>query len=79
MTPFVRVTRTTQPTSAIQDLYDRGIIHRDISIANIMITIDGGGRLIDLDLARDRNEVGARRSVRTVGFRVRRAVELHTS
>ncbi|KAF9643425.1 hypothetical protein BDM02DRAFT_3264101 [Thelephora ganbajun] len=50
---------------AIQDLYDRGILHRDISIANIMIAVDGGGRLIDLDLSRDRHEVGARRSVRT--------------
>ncbi|KAF9642650.1 hypothetical protein BDM02DRAFT_3124325 [Thelephora ganbajun] len=50
---------------AIQYLYDRGILHRDISIANIMIAVDGGGRLIDLDLARDRHEVGARRSIRT--------------
>ncbi|KAF9644258.1 hypothetical protein BDM02DRAFT_3272546 [Thelephora ganbajun] len=50
---------------AIQDLYNRGILHRDISIANIMIAVDGRGRLIDLDLARDRNDVGARRSVRT--------------
>jgi len=31
-----------------------------------MITVDGRGRLIDLDLARDRDDVGARRSVRTV-------------
>ncbi|KAF9649978.1 hypothetical protein BDM02DRAFT_3112748 [Thelephora ganbajun] len=46
--------------TAIQDLCDRGILHRDVSIANIMIAVDGGGRLIDLDLARDRHEVGAR-------------------
>ena len=35
-----------------------------------MITVDGGGRLIDLDLARDRDNVGARLSVRTVGYSV---------
>jgi len=31
-----------------------------------MITVDGRGRLIDLDLARDRDDVDARRSVRAV-------------
>jgi hypothetical protein len=62
----------TQFPTAVQDLYDRGIIHRDISIANIMITVDGGGRLIDLDLARDRNDAGARRSVRTVSWHIRK-------
>jgi len=31
-----------------------------------MITVDGRGRLIDLDLARDRDDISARRSVRTV-------------
>jgi len=40
----------------MQDLYDsRGIIHQDISTANVMITVDGRGRLIDLDLAQDHN------------------------
>ena len=33
-----------------------------------MITIDGQGRLIDFDLARDVNYSGARRAVRTVSF-----------
>ena len=61
---------TVKPPPALQDLYDRGIIHRDISIANIMITICGGGRLIDLDLARDRGDIGARQSVRTVSCHV---------
>ena len=37
-----------------------------------MITVDGGGRFIDLDLARDRDDVGARMSVRTVSCGVRR-------
>ena len=54
---------------AIEDLYERGILHRDISAANIMITIDGSGRLIDLDMARSVNGVGARLTVRTVSCR----------
>jgi len=37
-----------------------------------MITINGSGRLIDLDLARDRDDVGARVSVRTVSCDVQR-------
>ena len=44
-----------------------------------MITVDAGGRLIDLDLARDRNDVGARMSVRTVSCGVRRVFELHAN
>jgi serine/threonine protein kinase len=60
------MTSTAQPPSAIEYLYDRGILHRDISIGNIMIAVDGSGRLIDLDLARDRDEVGERSSERTV-------------
>src|SRR5882757_798233 len=56
----------TEPPSGIKDLHDKGVLHRDISTTNIMITVDGRGRLIDLDLARDLKEVGARHSVRTV-------------
>lgn len=50
---------TTEFPLAMQDLYDRGIVHQ----ANIMITVNGEGRLIDLDLARD---VNARRSGQVV-------------
>jgi serine/threonine protein kinase len=60
------MTSTTQSPSAIEDLYDRRILHGDISIANIMIAVNGSGRLIDLDLAWDRDEVGARLSVGAV-------------
>ena len=60
------MTSTTQSPSAIEDLYDRRILHGDISTANIMIAVNGSGRLIDLDLAWDRDEVGARLSVRAV-------------
>lgn len=44
-----------------------------------MITVDGSGRLIDLDLARDRNDVGARMSVRTVSCDVQKNLELHAN
>ena len=61
------VTPTVQFPSAIQDLYDRGILHRDISVPNIMIAVDGSGRLIDLDMARDREDIGPWLIIRTVG------------
>ena len=60
------VTSIAQPPSAIEDLYARGILHRDISAANIMIAVNGCGHLIDLNLARDVNDRHARLSVRTV-------------
>ena len=44
-----------------------------------MITVDGSGRLIDLDLARDRNDVGARMSVRMVSCDVQKNLELHAN
>ena len=44
-----------------------------------MISIDGRGRLINLDLARDRNNVYSCMSVRTVSCNVQRAFELHTN
>ena len=50
----------------MQDLHDRRILHRDISVPNIMITTGGGGYLIDLDTARDKDYVGAMQVVRTV-------------
>ena len=56
----------TESLSAIQDLHERGILHRDISTGNIMISVDGRGRLIDLDLALDRNEVDTQRFFRIV-------------
>ena len=46
--------------SALKDLNEVGILHRDISEGNIMISADGGGRLIDLDLARDRRDTSRR-------------------
>ena len=54
---------------AIEDLLKKGILHRDISINNIMITIFGRGRLIDFDLARGVECSVARRTIRTVCFR----------
>jgi len=34
-------------------LHRRGVLHRDISVGNILITPDGNGALIDLDYAKD--------------------------
>ena len=61
----------TESPLAIQGLDERGILHRDVSTGNIMISADGRGRLIDLDLALDRNEVDTQRLSRIVS----RAVE----
>ena len=44
-----------------------------------MISMDGGGRLIDFDLARDRDETDTRMSIRTVSRNVRRNFETRTS
>ncbi|KAI5115958.1 hypothetical protein M0805_002677 [Coniferiporia weirii] len=45
--------------------YEAGILHRDISIGNIMITHDGRGMLIDWDLAKPVDEDGGIRYGRT--------------
>ena len=63
---------TAHPSSAIQYLYDQGILHRDISVPNIMVATDGRGRLIDFDLAREVGYSGARRTVRTVSSGARK-------
>ena len=60
---------------AIQDLYNRGILHKDISTANIMITMDGRGRLIDFDLAGEVGYSGAGRIVRTTSSSSRKGPE----
>ena len=53
------------------DLHARGILHRDISTANIMISVDGRGRLIDLGMAGARDNLGGiRRSIRMASHNV---------
>jgi RIO-like serine/threonine protein kinase len=45
-----------------------GILHRDISVGNILITVDGRGLLIDWDLCKRVKDLvnGARASERSV-------------
>ena len=59
--------RSSYALSAMQDLYGRGILHRDMNAANIMITVDGRGRLIDFDLTREVKYSGTHRTTLTVG------------
>ena len=58
--------------SAMQDLYQKGILHRDVSVPNIMITVNSRGRLIDFNLAREVNYSGVRQTGRTVSSCVRK-------
>jgi serine/threonine protein kinase len=52
--------------TAIEHVHEQGVFHRDLSLGNVMIDAEGHGRLIDFDLARLREEKGARQSMRTV-------------
>jgi len=49
-------------------VHEVGVFHRDLSLGNIMIDINGNGRLIDFDLARLKDETGARQTMRTVSL-----------
>jgi serine/threonine protein kinase len=51
---------------ALEYVHEQGVFHRDLSLGNVMIDDEGHGRLIDFDLARLREERGARQSMRTV-------------
>ncbi|KAF9644698.1 hypothetical protein BDM02DRAFT_3149965, partial [Thelephora ganbajun] len=51
---------------ALEHVHEAGIFHRDLSIGNIMIDAKGKGRLIDFDMARLKDETGARQTMRTV-------------
>ena len=57
----------------MEDLYEKGILHQDISDNNVMITLDGRGRLIDFDLAREVNYSGSGRTTRAVRLFLRSA------
>lgn len=69
--------------SAHQDLYRADILHRDISVNNILIDISSGviddekprrGLLIDLDMSKDLRETSSNRK----HTRPQRAVRLHS-
>jgi len=57
-------------STAIEHVHGVGLFHRDLSLGNIMIDVNGNGRLIDFDLARLKDETGARQTMRTVSFRL---------
>ena len=57
-------------STAIEHVHGAGLFHRDLSLGNIMIDVNGNGRLIDFDLARLRDETGARQTMRTVSFQL---------
>uniref|UniRef100_A0A0W0GB29 Protein kinase domain-containing protein n=1 Tax=Moniliophthora roreri TaxID=221103 RepID=A0A0W0GB29_MONRR len=53
---------------AHQDAYElAGILHRDISVGNILITDNGGGLLIDWDLSKEVQKMGVPRQVERTG------------
>jgi len=55
-------------STAIEHVHKVGAFHRDLSLGNIMIDVNGNGRLIDFDLARLKDGTGARQTMRTVGI-----------
>ena len=62
------------PPTAIEDLHERGVLHRDISDGNIMITIGGRGRLIDFEFAQEVNSSDPHQGTRAVCFPPRDAL-----
>ena len=67
--PFLSFSKLTS-FIAIEHVHGVGIFHRDLSIGNIMIDVNGNGRLIDFDLARFMDETGARQTMRTVSLQL---------
>jgi len=54
--------------SAHKEAYEAGILHRDVSVGNIMITPEGRGLLIDWDMCKCIDDLPQiRQSERTVG------------
>ena len=65
---FMRRLTSNRFASAHKEAYEAGILHRDISVGNIMITPEGRGLLIDWDMCKFIDDLPhIRQSERTVG------------